>query len=74
MKLKPPGCPESLDFAKFWQNLPLDLLLLQENSKQSKLESDENKFKTIKFFIKFFGKNYKAKLKILGLFRHFLRT
>jgi hypothetical protein len=59
MKLKPPGCPGGLDFAKIWQNLPLDLLLLQENNKQSMLESDEKKFKTkkekiIKFFRKIF--------------------
>jgi hypothetical protein len=44
MKLKPPGCLGSLDFAKFWQNLPLHQLLLQENSKQIKLESDEKYF------------------------------
>jgi len=29
----PPGCPESLDFVQNWQNLLLNLYLLQENNK-----------------------------------------
>jgi len=52
-KSQPPRVPGSLDFAQNWQNLLLNLYLLQQNSKQMKLETMEISFKQLNFFTKF---------------------